>query len=100
MPEFPLDLSTWPPAHILSPEKKFFLSRSGVWLPTLREPEARLVVLYKSVLVDFGPGHWPRKQLVPWQDTRPLASQACLPLKESHISGVPSLVESGTGCRF
>lgn len=100
MPNFPSDLSTWPPAEVLSPEKKFFLSRPSTQLPKLREPEARLAALNKSVPVNSGPGHQPRKQLVPWQDICPLAGQACLPPRESHRSDVPSLVESGTGCRF
>lgn len=90
MPDFPSDLSTWPP------EKKSFLSRPRAQLLTLR----KLAAPDKSVLVDSSPGHQPGKQLVPWQDTHPLAGQACLLPRESHRSDVLSLVESGTGCRF
>lgn len=94
MSDFPSDLSTWPPTQVLSPEK-FFLSRPRAQLTTLREPDARLAALDKT-----GPGHEPRKQLVPWQDIHPLAGQACLLPGESHRSDVLPLVDSGTGCRF
>lgn len=56
----------------------------------LMEPDARLAVPVKSALVDSGPGHQPRKQLVPWQDIHPLASQACLlPGKATEVMSFP-----------